>query len=108
MLVQETTTEAVNRDDLQSYFDYMKENFDSYYIECLYNLEGFTETFPIIEDYSSDGDYFFTYLEGNDTSFLDEFKRTHNMAIWGECTYCMGQYKEGIVWVTHFGRNVLD
>ena len=102
-LVQETT-EAVNRDDLQSYFDWMKENCSPYGLECMYAQEGFTETFPFVWDVS-DTQYKVYYLEGDDSSPADEFRRTHNMSIWGEHTYCMGQFKEGIVWIIDFGRN---
>ena len=98
-LVQETTTA-----ELQSYFDYMKENFNPYGLECMYAQEGFTETFPFTYN-ASDTQYIVTYLEGSDSSPVDAFRKTHNMSIWGEFTYCMGQYKEGIVWVTDFGRN---
>ena len=103
-LVQETTTEEINRDDLQSFFDYIKENCNEYFIECLYAQEGFTETFPFT--FNADVSQFQVYyLEGGDSSPVDEFRRTHNMSIWGEYTCCIGQYKEGTVWCTDFGRN---
>ena len=97
-------TKIVYGDPSQSFFDWMKENCNPYGLECLYAQEGFTETFPFVDDVS-DTQYIVHYLEGGDSSPVDEFRRTHNMSIWGEHTYCMGQFKEGIVWVTDFGRN---
>lgn len=100
-LVQETTTA-----ELQSYFDWMKENLNPYGLECMYAQEGFTETFPFVDATClSSGQYFVYFLEGGDASPADEFRSTHNMSVWREQTFCMGEYKEGIVWFTCFGKD---
>ena len=103
-LVQETTEAAKNPEELQSFFDYIKENWSEYIIECLYAQEGFTETFPFAENVS-DIQYFAYYLEG-DTSLQNAFISTHDMTVWEEeRTACLGEFKEGTVWYTGFGRN---
>ena len=100
-LVQEKTTA-----ELQSYFDWMKENLNPYGLECMYAQEGFTETFPFVDATClSSGQYFVYFLEDGDASPADEFRSTHNMSVWREQTFCMGEYKEGIVWFTCFGKD---
>ena len=103
-LVQETTEAAKNTEELQSFFDWLKENLNAYSVECIYAQEGFMETFPFVWDVS-DTQYCVFYVEGGDTSPVDNFIKTHDMTIWDKIDYPVGEYKEGRVHEVMFARN---